>query len=162
VIELIIRELETQDITTILKINEEGLPGTGKVSEDEIAKLLNYSELSLGAFNEDELLGIVICLLPRTEYGSLNYAWFNKNYKDFLYVDRVAVTTNSRNQSIGSLLYEKVIAHAQKLEFSVAAEVSLKPPNPDSIRFHKRHGFAEVGVLHHEEKSVTMMLRNFN
>ena len=116
----------------------------------------------MGVFNEDELLGIVICLLPRTEYGSLNYAWFNKNYKNFLYVDRVAVTTNSRNQKIGSLLYEKVIAHAQKLELPVAAEVSLKPPNPDSIRFHKRHGFVEVGVLHHEEKSVIMMLRNFN
>ncbi len=158
--ELIIRKLEKSDIPAIWKINEEGLPGTGKVSEDEIANLLNYSELSLGAFDENELLGIVICLLPRTEYGSLNYAWFNKNYQNFLYVDRVAVTTNSRNKKIGSLLYEKVIAHAQKLEYPVAAEVSLKPPNPDSIRFHKRHGFAEVGVLHHEKKSVTMMLRD--
>ena len=159
---MIIRELETQDITMIWKINEEGLPGTGKVSEDEIEKLLNYSELSLGAFDQNELLGVVICLLPRTEYGSLNYAWFNKNYHDFLYVDRVAVTKNSRNQRIGSLLYEKVIAYAKELGFPVAAEVSLKPPNPDSIRIHKRHGFTEVGVLHHEEKSVTMMLRNIN
>ena len=159
---MIIRELDTQDITMIWKINEEGLPGTGKVSEDEIEKLLNYSELSLGAFDENGLLGVVICLLPRTEYGSLNYAWFNKNYHDFLYVDRVAVTKNSRNQRIGSLLYEKVIAYAKELGFPIAAEVSLKPPNPDSIRFHKRHGFTEVGVLHHEEKSVTMMLRNIN
>ena len=159
---MIIRELGTQDITMIWKINEEGLPGTGKVSEDEIEKLLNYSELSLGAFDENELLGVVICLLPRTEYGSLNYDWFNKNYHDFLYVDRVAVTKNSRNQRIGSLLYEKVIAYAKELGFPIAAEVSLKPPNPDSIRFHKRHGFTEVGVLHHEEKSVTMMLRNIN
>ena len=159
---MIIRELGTQDITMIWKINEEGLPGTGKVSEDEIEKLLNYSELSLGAFDQNELLGVVICLLPRTEYGSLNYAWFNKNYHDFLYVDRVAVTKNSRNQRIGSLLYEKVIAYAKELGFPVAAEVSLKPPNPDSIRFDKRHGFTEVGVLHHEEKSVTMMLRNIN
>ena len=79
---MIIRELNTQDITMIWKINEEGLPGTGKVSEDEIKKLLNYSELSLGAFDENELLGVVICLLPRTEYGSLNYAWFIKNYHD--------------------------------------------------------------------------------
>ena len=57
---------------------------------------------------------------------------------------------------------DDIVRLITELGFPVAAEVSLKPPNPDSIRFHKRHGFAEVGILHHEEKSVTMMLRNFN
>lgn len=154
------KNLHVDDTHHLWKINEEGLPGTGEITPEGIKKLLTLGEFCIGAFKENILLGFVICLLPRTEYGSLNYAWFNKNYQDFLYVDRVAVTKNNRNQKIGSLLYEKVIAHAQKLECPVAAEVSLKPPNPDSIRFHKRHGFEEVGVLHHEKKSVTMMLRN--
>jgi predicted GNAT superfamily acetyltransferase len=155
-----IRNLCSDDIPSLWRINEEGLPGTGKVSQEEIADLLSFSELSLGAYEDGLLTGFVICLLPRTRYGSLNYAWFNEKYQDFLYVDRIAVSSKHRNKQVGSLLYEKVFKHASTLKFPVAAEVSLNPPNPDSMRFHERHGFFEVGVLHHESMSVTMLIRN--
>jgi len=59
-----------------------------------------------------------------------------------------------------SLLYQEVISYAKQNNYPITAEVSLKPPNPDSMRFHHRFGFSEVGVLHHESKSVTMMLRD--
>ena len=39
-IELIIRELENSDIPAIWKINEEGLPGTGKVSVNKVEMLI--------------------------------------------------------------------------------------------------------------------------
>ena len=152
--------LGIKDLNALWEINEEGLPGTGKISPDAMSELLQLGEFCIGAYEKENLLGFVICLLPNRNYGSLNYAWFNDNYANFLYVDRIAVSERYRNQKIGSLLYEKVITHAQKLDLPIAAEVSLKPPNPDSIRFHKRHGFVEVGVLHHEKKSVTMMLRD--
>jgi predicted GNAT superfamily acetyltransferase len=155
-----IRNLCSDDIPSLWRINEEGLPGTGKVSQEEIADLLTLSELSLGAYEDGLLTGFVICLLPRTRYGSLNYAWFNENYQDFLYVDRIAVSQKHRNKQIGSLLYERVFKHASELKFPVAAEVSLKPPNPDSMRFHERHKFSEAGILHHESMSVTMLIRN--
>ncbi len=155
-----LRILGSKDIPSIWEINEQGLPGTGKVSQDEIAELIRLADLSLGAFEEDELVGFVLCLLPRTKYASLNYAWFNQRYNDFLYVDRIAVRESHRNRTIGSLLYQEVIAHAQQNNFPITAEVSLKPPNPDSMRFHYRFGFSEVGVLHHENKSVTMMFRD--
>ncbi|MCH1526603.1 MAG: GNAT family N-acetyltransferase, partial [Candidatus Poseidoniaceae archaeon] len=138
----------------------EGLPGTGKVSEKEIVDLLNYSEISIGIYEEDVLLGFVICLPPRTTYGSLNYAWFNSRYSEFLYVDRIAVSISHRNQNIGSILYREVINYAINKSIPVTAEVNLKPPNPGSIRFHSRHGFSEVGVFEHENKAVTMMIRN--
>ena len=155
-----IRPLSPQDVPTIWRINEEGLPGTGQVSEDGILELLELATLPMGAYVEDELVGFVICLPPRTRYGSLNYAWFNENYEEFLYVDRIAVAESHRNLGIGSVLYQMVAEQAEKEGSPVAAEVSLKPPNPDSMRFHHRHGFTEVGVLHHEDKSVTMMLRS--
>ena len=69
-----IRPLLHSDSKSIWQINEEGLPGTGKVSEKEIVDLLNYSEISIGIYEEDVLLGFVICLPPSTTYGSLNYA----------------------------------------------------------------------------------------
>ena len=155
-----LRTLGSEDIPAIWKINEQGLPGTGKVSQDEIAELIRLAELPLGAYEENELVGFVLCLLPRTKYASLNYAWFNQHYQDFLYVDRIAVLESHRNRTIGSILYQEVISYAQQNNYPITAEVSLMPPNPDSMRFHHRFGFSEVGVLHHESKSVTMMLRD--
>jgi len=141
------------------RVNEEGLPGVGQVSPEAMADLLSLSELPLGVFDGTELAGFVLCLLPQTRYGSLNYAWFNERYSDFLYVDRIAVAQSHRNQRIGSLLYERVIKAAAQRSCPIAAEVSLSPPNPGSMRFHGRHGFAEVGTLDHGEQSVTMLMR---
>ena len=154
-----LRPLHLSDSSSILEINEQGLPGTGKVSEEEIVNLLSYSSFAVGIFDDNSLLGFVICLPPKTAYGSLNYRWFNERYSDFLYVDRVAVLASFRNQQIGSRLYRAVIDEAAKLAVPVVAEVNLRPPNPDSVRFHERHGFSEVGQFEHKEKAVIMMLR---
>lgn len=151
--------LSTSDIEAIWDINEQGLPGTGKVSKAEIAKLLEFSSLSVGAYDAGELLGFVICLPPKTEYGSLNYAWFNEHYDSFVYVDRIAVSEEHRNKGVGSALYNHVVTYSKRHGVPVAAEVNREPPNPGSMRFHHRFGFEEVGVLHHAEKSVTMFLK---
>ena len=108
-----LRELNQDHIEEIWEINEQGLPGTGKVSKDEISRLLDYSDLAFGAFLSSRLIGFVICLPPKTEYGSLNYAWFNDRYSDFLYVDRIAVSKSHQNKGVGSLTvsYTHLRAH---------------------------------------------------
>jgi len=153
------RELSEIDVHSMWSINEQGLPGTGQVSEQEVFDLLKLSTLSIGVFREEELLGFVICLSPGTDYKSLNYAWFNNKYNNFIYVDRIAVSLDQRDEGIGSKLYEEVIAYSQENAIPIAAEVNLNPPNPGSMRFHNRFGFEEVGIFHHKEKSVTMLLR---
>ena len=153
------RELSEIDVPSMWSINEQGLPGTGQVSEQEVSDLLKLSTLSIGVFREEELLGFVICLSPGTDYKSLNYAWFNNKYDAFIYVDRIAVSLDQRDEGIGSKLYEEVIAYSQENAIPIAAEVNLNPPNPGSMRFHNRFGFEEVGIFHHKEKSVTMLLR---
>lgn len=156
------RALTLDDIPRMVEINEQGLPGTGKVSQEEMADLLQLSELALGLDNERGLAGFVLCLLPGTRYGSLNYAWFNQRFDQFLYVDRVAVAEEARNDGIGSSLYQNVVAHAHRLDCPVTAEVSLRPPNPGSVRFHARHGFDEIGVFEAGDKAVTMYIRKAN
>ena len=151
--------LSTSDIDAMWAINEQGLPGTGKVSKEGIAKLLGFSSLSVGAYDQGELLGFVICLPPKTGYESLNYAWFNEHYDSFVYVDRIAVAKEQRNKGVGSALYNHVVSYSKQHGVPVAAEVNREPPNPGSMRFHHRFGFEEVGVLHHAEKSVTMFLK---
>ncbi len=155
-----LRALTLADVEAMWVINEEGLPGTGQVTGDEMATLLGFASLAVGAFEGGRMLGFVICLPPATAYGSLNYAWFNERYEAFLYVDRIAVAEAHRNEGIGSMLYEHVARHAGEQNIPVAAEVNLEPPNPGSVRFHHRFGFEEVGVLRHEKKAVTMFLRS--
>jgi uncharacterized protein len=156
---MILRTLHPEDVPMMWRINEEGLPGVGKVSDEVLADLLSLAHLPLGAFEGNVLAGFVLCLLPKTRYASPNYAWFNQRYSRFLYVDRIAVSQTCRNRQIGTLLYRDVIGHAEERRCPVAAEVSLQPPNPGSMRFHRRHGFTEVGTLHHGHQSVSMLLR---
>ena len=147
-----IRELSGSDVQKMWEINEQGLPGTGKVDEQGLLNLLEYSEISVGAYEDGELLGYVICLPPATEYGSLNYAWFNENMADFLYVDRIAVAQIHRDKGIGSRLYSHIIEYSGK---QIAAEVSLNPPNLASMRFHGRFDFEKIGELHHKLTRLT-------
>jgi predicted GNAT superfamily acetyltransferase len=153
------QQLTQSDVEPIWLINEQGLPGTGKVTLPEISYLLELSTFSLGVFSNDELLGFVICLSPGTDYGSLNYAWFNTRYDEFIYVDRIAVSTGYRDRGIGSLLYKEVVSYSNQYSIPIVAEVNLNPPNPGSMRFHERFQFEEIGILEHEDKSVTMLLR---
>ena len=66
---MIIKDVNDKNISRMVEINEQGLPGTGKVNRQEMQNLLELSELSLGVFADKKLLG-VICLLPKTAYGS--------------------------------------------------------------------------------------------
>jgi len=154
-----LQKLNTDDVPAMWRINEEGLPGVGQVSEDAMGDLLSLATLPVGAFDEDVLVGFVLCLIPGTRYASPNYAWFNEHYEQFLYVDRIAVSTAYRDRQVGSRLYSRVFEHAQQHQWPVAAEVNLDPPNPGSMRFHERNGFTEVGTLQHDEKTVAMILR---
>jgi predicted GNAT superfamily acetyltransferase len=157
---MLLRPLSAADSEALWSINEEGLPGVGNVSQTELAKLVDLAELALGAFCEGQLVGFVICLPPRTAYSSLNYGWFNARYDEFLYVDRVAVAQAFRGRQVGTTLYQSVFAHAQRSSKPVAAEVNLHPPNPGSMRFHRRHGFAEVGTIDHGSCRVCTLLRS--
>ena len=155
------RPLQQEDALAVWEINEEGLPGTGKVTVEEISYLIEISEISIGIFVQDVLVGFVICLSPKLDYGSLNYAWFNEKYDDFIYVDRIAVSTKHRGRGIGSSIYQELFKISKQKRIPIAAEVNSDPPNPGSIKFHQRLNFLEVGSLKHDEKSVIMFLRKF-
>ena len=79
------------------------------------------------------------------DYASLNYKWISQHYEKFAYVDRVAVAADRRGQRIGEQLYDAAMARFSGIREVLLAEVNLAPPNPGSLRFHRRHGFREIG-----------------
>ena len=109
--EITLQPLSTADARALWHINEQGLPGVGKVSIEEMAALLNHCVRATGAYVAGELLGFVLCLRPGTGYGSPNYAWFNERYSEFLYVDRIAVAERARSGGARAAR-----AHAQRID----------------------------------------------
>lgn len=154
-----IRHLRPEDCGWVWRINEEGLPGVGEVSESALRGLIEIAHLPLGCFMADKPVGFCLCLRPGTTYSSPNYRWFDQHHDSFLYVDRIAVQTEHRNSGVGGQLYERVFREAEAHGWPVAAEVNTEPPNPDSMRFHVRHGFEQIGALNHGTKSVALLWR---
>lgn len=75
-----------------------------------------------------------------------NHGWWAARGGPFAYVDRVVVDAARQGQGLGRLLYQDLFAAARGRGLGVVGcEVNLDPPNPGSLAFHARLGFAPVG-----------------
>jgi predicted GNAT superfamily acetyltransferase len=98
----------------------------------------------------DHVLGFVLALAPGADYASENYRWFTARGEErgagFLYVDRIVVAEGHRGEGLGVVLYDAVFEVARASGVAeVDCEVNVRPPNPGSMAFHTRIGFAELG-----------------
>ena len=92
-------------------------------------------------------------MLEGLGYESLNYRWLSERYDRFAYIDRIAVAEAARGRRIGEALYTAAIEAFAGNRPVLLAEVNLEPPNPGSLRFHKRLGFREVGERWEADRS---------
>lgn len=141
-----IRDWREADLLALHAINEASVPGVGSVTRDEFDKLVREdSAVTLVAEVAGLPAGFVLCMYEGLDYRSLNYRWISERYERFAYVDRVAIAEEARGKQLGQALYEAVFERFAEERSVLLAEVNLAPPNPGSLRFHKRHGFREVG-----------------
>lgn len=161
-IDMNIRKATNDDLTEVLKLNQEALPHVSSVNQDDMEWFLNHASLFLVIEEEDTIAGFMIVLEPGQDYKSLNYAFFCNNYTDFDYVDRIVIAENYRGKKFGTALYNYLFqASAKKI---ITCEVNLSPPNPNSMAFHKVMGFQEVARQQTEggHKAVSMMVKKLN
>ncbi|MBX3093836.1 MAG: GNAT family N-acetyltransferase [Cryobacterium sp.] len=146
-----IRPLESVDIGQVSAINGAGVPGVTPADADEVARLVELSELSLVAVDDSDdaaVLGFLLVMAPGADYESENYRWFSERGPDFLYIDRIAIAEGRRGEGIGDALYRELFrVAAEQGRAEVTCEVNTMPPNPGSMRFHERLGFERVGEL---------------
>jgi predicted GNAT superfamily acetyltransferase len=141
-----LRTATPEDVALITEINNSGYPAVPMANTADIDMLLALSCLVLIAEDDaGSALGFVMAMDPGQDYDSENYVFFESRFSNHLYIDRIVLTEGARGLGVGSELYERVFQRAREDgRERVTCEVNLEPPNPGSLRFHRRWGFEDV------------------
>ncbi len=148
----------------ILKLNEELVELLSPMDFDRMKWLEEMSDIFMVAVYKGEFAGFLIALCDGKPYDSVNYRWFSDNYKNFLYVDRIVIKKDMQSKGIGTNFYKELYKVAKEKDFNyITAEINSKPPNEQSLSFHKKAGFNEVSEQEIKKgKFVSMQVKDLN
>ena len=133
------------DLDFVLSLNQDSLPAVSQLDLSKINHFLQISSYFKIFKIDDKPVGFLIGLKPRKDYISENYIWINQRYDSFIYVDRIIIDINYRNRGLGFYFYNHLIKSMGGKVESIFCEVNIKPYNKQSIKFHKKYGFEEIG-----------------
>ena len=147
------------ELTDILKMNQEALPAVSSVSIEDMKHFLNIVDYFRTLKVENKIAGFLIAMSPGKNYSSLNYKWFEKTYNSFMYVDRIVIDTNYHRNGLGTSFYNDLETFSIGKSSRITCEVNIRPKNEGSMIFHKTYGFEQVGTQTTEEgkKEVSLM-----
>ena len=159
--DLIIRDVTEQDLDAVLSLNQSEVPHVGSVDIERMHWFAANAHYFRVAVEADRIAAYLIGLRPGSSYASPNYLWFCNRYRDFAYVDRVAVAEFARRLGLASRLYDDFAASVPATVENMTCEVNLRPPNESSMRFHLQLGFLQVGSQSTEggSKEVAMLAK---
>jgi predicted GNAT superfamily acetyltransferase len=152
-------DITDADLDEVLALNEASVPHVSSVDLEQIRWFAERAFYFRVAYVNHRFAGFLIGIRPGIDYRSENYRWFCRNYDDFGYIDRVAVTPEARRLGVASALYDDFAnvleGHAQVM----TCEVNIRPANATSMRFHERHDFVQVASQETENgtKEVALM-----
>jgi len=158
------RQASEADYPQLHKLNVAALPHVNDIDVDTF-KRLHGTAISLEvAVQGMQIAGFLLAMDQNADYESLNFQWFHARYPQFAYVDRIIVAEQFRRRSIAESLYQRLIARLSDATPVLTCEVNLSPPNPGSIAFHQRLGFAGVDEQSTEggNKRVLLMARSLS
>jgi len=157
-----IRDMRIDDLHWVVAMNNAAVPHVSELDADKLVDLFNECWVARVAEMDARPAGAVICFAPGASYASENYLWFQRCYDDFLYVDRIFVDAPAIGAGIGLKFYQDLERFAAGRSSMLACEVNERPPNPVSVRFHEKCGFAAVGRQTTEDgaKAVVMMAKS--
>jgi len=134
------------DVGPVLALNEESVEALAPMAADDLARFRELTTHTLVCDVDGEVAAFAIAYPPGTAYDSVNYLWHADRFEDFLYLDRVAVSTRFRRRGIATALYDAMEDVARE-RGRMVCEIYSDPPNDVSIAFHTSRGYREVGNL---------------
>src|SRR5215472_16562359 len=139
--------LGASDVRFAWELNQSHVPHVGSTAYPEFERLCTISACALVALLDGSRAGFLLGMTRDADYACPNFLWFRGRYATFLYVDRIAVSTEHHQRGVGAALYRETEAEARKQGLPrLCCEVNLRPPNPGSMAFHQRLGFTQVGA----------------
>ncbi len=145
-----IRTYTPSDLARLHAINEASTPNVSKETERSLAACFAAGICLVAVDADDSPIGFLSLVEPGADYRSPNYAWFEARGGDYVYVDRIAFSPETRGQGLGPKLYEKAFERFAGRRSVMVCEINTLPPNPGSMRFHERLGFRVVGHAAHD------------
>lgn len=158
------RDARPADLAAVHAINELAVPHVNSITlhrfEDFTRSAAYFRVASLG----DNVVAYLVAFAPGADYDSVNFLWFEGRYKDFIYIDRIAVAAEARRRGIASVLYRDIFDFARSRTTLLTCEVNTLPPNDESKAFHESFGFRQVGTQETEggSKAVSLMAVELN
>jgi predicted GNAT superfamily acetyltransferase len=155
-----IREAARSDWPAILALNEESVHFLSPMDEAKLAQWFEAATYLRVIEEAGQVAAFLLAFRKGDDYAGVNFAWFSARYDDFLYVDRVVVSSAFRGRKLGDLFYGDIEAFARASGIPhITCEVNADPPNPVSMRFHEKRGFRKVGLEGYAGKTVAMLER---
>ena len=153
-----IREARDADLAAVHAINEAAVPHVNSITLDRFQDFTRSAAYFRVASLANQVAGYLVAFAPGARYDSVNFLWFQERYRNFIYIDRIAVAANNRRLGVASRLYRDIFEFARLRTGLLTCEVNTRPPNAESKAFHERFGFREVGTQETEGGSKTVSL----
>lgn len=153
-----VRPPTEDEFPRILELNNGALPAVSPLEMDALRHLIAESVATLVVEVDNNVVGFVITLGPGADYDSINYGFFDDRHSSFLYVDRIVIDSTTHSRGLGRRLYDAVLAETADIAAVFCCEVNTRPRNEQSLRFHEKYGFVEVGQQDYAEGTKTVSL----
>ncbi|MDC3136863.1 GNAT family N-acetyltransferase [Bacteroidota bacterium] len=151
-----IRTLRTTDLELIHKWNQSTVPKVNSLTFEEFRlQSVNCTYSYIQCSTDSMPVGFIFLYDEKTEYDSLNYLYFKSRYQKFLYVDRIIIAGEHQKKGYGQQLYDFIIDTHNPDIF--CCEVNITPPNRQSLSFHHKYGFKEIGQQNVYNKVVSLL-----
>ena len=138
-----LRDITPADLPALLALNNAEAEAVNAQTPEAMAALLSRAWAARMAADGS---GFLVAFDAATPPQGPHHAWFTARESSFAYVDRVVVRAEARGRGVARALYADLarLAAAERMDV-LCCEVNLEPPNPGSLAFHARLGFAPAG-----------------
>jgi len=135
-----------EDTPAVLELNDSEVQWTSPMDRERLEYLAGLAAYYKVVRIDHTPVGFMLAMSNDCAYSNANFNWFSQRYSEFLYVDRIVVAASQAGRGIGRMFYQDAIEQARRMGLNrIVCEISLKPMNELSMRFHQRLGFNEVG-----------------
>ena len=144
----------------VFKLNQKNIPSLGSLNNlKHVRDIYNHSLFAALVIVKEKFIGFAFVMDYKSDYKSLNYKFFKNNFKNFLYIDRVAFVEEFQRKGYGTELYNEIYKIANNSDCLLCCEVNTIPLNKQSLDFHENFGFQTLKKVPFGEKQVAMLCK---